>query len=63
MFHALGFFIKLWKRVRSVDGQFAFCEVSEHEREVLELTRLDSLWSICPTRAEALAVVRAGGSK
>ena len=60
---ALGFFIKLWKRVRSVDGQFAFCEVSDYEREVLELTRLDSLWSICATRDDALAAVRRGDAQ
>jgi len=51
---ALGFFIKLWKRVRSIEGNMVFCNVSAHEREVLKLTRLDNLWTICSTRNEAL---------
>ena len=50
---ALGFFLKLWKRVRSRDGYLAFCHVSPHEREILKLTRLDNVWTICPTRAVA----------
>jgi anti-anti-sigma factor len=55
---ALGFFLKLWKRVRSVDGKMAFCNVSSHEQEVLRLTRLDTLWPICTTRAQALDWLR-----
>ena len=51
---ALGFFLVLWKRVRDKDGQMAFCHVSSHEREILQLTKLDSLWPICATRQEAL---------
>jgi anti-anti-sigma factor len=56
---ALGFFIKLWKRVRNVDGKMAFCNVSDHEREVLKLTRLDSLWTICGSRDEAMHALEA----
>jgi anti-sigma B factor antagonist len=55
---ALGFFIKLWKKVRSLGGHMAFCNVSEHEMEILRLTKLDHLWSICPTREEALGAVK-----
>jgi len=54
---ALGFFVKMWKRVRNADGQMAFCNVSDHEREVLKLTRLDSLWAICSSRNEAITTV------
>ena len=54
---ALEFFVKLWKRVCSVGGKMAFCGVSEHELEVLQTTKLDSLWPICKTREEALAAV------
>ena len=54
---ALGFFLKLWKRVRARDGRLAFCHVSPHEHEILKLTRLDNVWTICATRAEALAAV------
>jgi anti-sigma B factor antagonist len=57
---ALGFFIKLWKRVRGMEGNMVFCNVSPHEREVLELTRLDHLWKICATREEALQFLQSG---
>jgi len=57
---ALGFFIRMWKRVSAHGGRMAFCNVSQHEREVLTVTRLDGLWPICATRSEALAAVRAG---
>ena len=55
---ALGFFVKLWKRVRERGGRMAFCGVSDHEREILRITRLDGLWPICPSREEALQAVR-----
>ena len=55
---ALGFFVKLWKRVRERGGRMAFCGVSDHEREILRITRLDGLWPICPSRQEALQAVR-----
>ncbi len=58
---ALGFFVRLWKRVSSHGGRLAFCNVSAHEREVLAVTRLDGLWPICASREEAVAAVRAGG--
>src|ERR1035438_6957299 len=32
---ALGFFLKLLKRVRKRNGRMAFCNVSEHEKEIL----------------------------
>jgi anti-anti-sigma factor len=54
---ALGFFVRLWKRVRSRNGRMAFCNVSEHEREILRVMRLDGLWPVCSSRDEALAAV------
>jgi anti-sigma B factor antagonist len=54
---ALGFFLRLWSRLRVQGGHMAFCNVSPVEREILQVTRLDTLWSICATREEALAVV------
>jgi anti-anti-sigma factor len=54
---ALGFFIKVWKRVRSRGGRMAFCNVSKLEREILQVTKLDGLWPVCASRAEALAAV------
>ena len=32
---ALGFFLKLWKRVTKLSGRMAFCNVSDHEKEIL----------------------------
>jgi anti-anti-sigma factor len=55
---ALGFFVKLWRRVSGRGGRMAFCNLSAHEREVLRVTRLDSLWPICGSREEALKVVQ-----
>jgi anti-anti-sigma factor len=55
---ALGFFLKLWKRVRERNGHLAFCNVSAHEQEILRVTNLDRLWPICSSRSDALAAVR-----
>jgi len=49
-----------WKCVSSHDGQFALCSVSEIGREILNISRFDTLWPIYPTRAEALRSLRAG---
>jgi anti-anti-sigma factor len=55
---ALGFFVKLWKRVRERSGRMAFCGVSDHEREILKVTRLDGLWPIWSSREEAVRAVQ-----
>jgi anti-anti-sigma factor len=55
---ALGFFVKLWKRVRSRSGRMAFCNLSDHESEILQITTLDHLWPICSSRSEALEAVK-----
>lgn len=55
---ALGFFLKLWKWVRSRNGHMAFCNVSDHEKEILQLTKLDHMWSICSSRREASEAVK-----
>ena len=55
---ALGFFVKLLKRVRERRGRMAFCNVSQHEKEILHVTNLDHLWPICSSRIEALKAVR-----
>ena len=61
--YALGFFVKLWKRIRKVDGSMAFCNVSAHEQEVLRVTRLDTLWPVCTSREQAVEQLRqTGGS-
>jgi len=54
---ALSFFVKLWKRVCEINGDMAFCNLSAHEQEILGVTKLDTLWSICETREEAVSRV------
>lgn len=56
---ALGVFLKLWTKVRSRNGRMAFCNVSAHEQEILQVTKLDHLWMICSSRSEALGAVKA----
>jgi anti-anti-sigma factor len=55
---ALGFFVKLWKRVRERGGRMAFCGVSAHEREILRATNLEGLWPLCSSRQEAIQAVQ-----
>jgi anti-anti-sigma factor len=55
---ALGFFLKLRKKIRDRDGQLAFCNVSDLEGELFRFTKLDHLWPICRSRREALAAVQ-----
>jgi anti-anti-sigma factor len=57
---ALGFFVKLWKRVKERKGRMAFCCLSDHEREILAVTKLDGVWPICSSREEAIKSVRGG---
>jgi anti-anti-sigma factor len=54
---ALAFFMKLWKTVKGRSGCMAFCNLSEHEQEILHVTKLDTLWTICASRAEAMKAV------
>jgi anti-anti-sigma factor len=54
---ALGLFVKLWKRIKKHGGHMAFCNLSPHEKEILEITHLDHFWSVYPTRNEALAAL------
>jgi anti-anti-sigma factor len=47
----------LWKRVRARGGKMALCRVSDTGREILHVTRFDTLWPICDDRNEALQAV------
>jgi stage II sporulation protein AA (anti-sigma F factor antagonist) len=55
---ALGFFLRIWKRVSLRGGRMAFCNVSEHEKEILQITHLDRLWPICTSRNAAMEAVK-----
>jgi anti-anti-sigma factor len=54
---ALGFFVNLLTKVRRLNGRLAFCNVSAHEKEILQVTQLDHLWPICSSRNQALVAV------
>jgi anti-anti-sigma factor len=56
----LGGVAMLWKKVSDHHGQLALCNVPQHGREVLRTTRLNKLWQICDTRADALKAVQSG---
>lgn len=54
---ALGLFTRFWKRTCQANGKMAFCNLNENEREVLSVTRMDSLWPIVDTLEDAKRVV------
>jgi anti-anti-sigma factor len=54
---ALGFFVRVWRRVSDRGGRMVVCNVSEHGKELLRITRLDCLWPRYASRAEALRAV------
>ena len=54
---ALALFVKLWKMVKGRNCCMVFCNLSECEHEVLHITKLDTLWTLCASRAEAMNVV------
>ena len=47
----------IWKRVRARGGKMAVCNVSDTGREILRVTRFDTLWPICSSQQEALEAV------
>ena len=54
---ALGFLVVLGRLVKGRHGQLALCNLSDHEREVLKVTRLDRSWPIYSSRQQALRAV------
>jgi anti-anti-sigma factor len=52
---ALNWFLRLDKKAHARNGQLIFVGLSSHEREILHVTKLDSRWTICPSRDEAFA--------
>lgn len=53
---ALNWFLRLDKKTHAKNGQLVLVGLSEHEREILHVTKLDSRWTVCKTRADALAL-------
>jgi anti-anti-sigma factor len=55
---ALGLFLKFWKRIIGKNGRMAFCNLSDHEKEILQVMKLDHFWPIYSSRSQALGAVR-----
>ncbi|MEX2558638.1 MAG: STAS domain-containing protein [Pirellulales bacterium] len=55
----LGLLLKLRKQMAGCQGRMVLCGISEHQRAVLRATRLDGMWPIFATRAEALEAISA----
>lgn len=55
----LGALIHLWRSMTEHKGRLALCNVSPAEQDVLNATRLDTVWEICPSRGAALTLLRA----
>lgn len=50
--------LNLWKPLMALDRKMALCSVSDIGQEILKVSRLDTLWPIYGSRAEAVAAVR-----
>ena len=55
---ALGFFIRLHKMIKDHGGRMVLCNMSAHETEILEVTKLSDYWTIQPTREAALKSIK-----
>lgn len=47
---------RVWKRIKERDGRFALCSLRPTCHEIMQMAKLDTLWDIYPSAAEALAV-------
>jgi len=54
---AFSFFIRLWKRVRNHRGRMVLCNLSDHGKQVLKISKLDQFWPVYPSREEAIVAV------
>ena len=52
--------IRFWKRLSQHGGQLALCGLSPECTQVIRTTRLDTLWPLYASRAEALRALGAG---
>lgn len=49
--------IRAWKRLQQRQGVMVLCGVQPFCYEILQITRLNSVWTIYPTRSEAVAAL------
>jgi hypothetical protein len=47
----------LWQKVRAGKGKMVLCNVSDVGREILHVSRFDTLWPICDSCEKALEAV------
>ncbi len=57
-----GIILKVWKSVSPRSGVLAFCNVNPDVAEILRQTRLDTLWTVYPTREAATAALQTRGA-
>ncbi len=50
----LGVLIRAWKRLRDRNGQMALCNVNNLCSEVLQASKLNSIWDVYGTREAAI---------
>jgi anti-anti-sigma factor len=48
----------LWRLMRRHGGKLAVCNLSDVGRQVLRLSRFDTVWPVCDSVAEAIEAVR-----
>ncbi len=60
---ALSVFVKAWKTISTRGGTMVFCNASQHERSILAITKLDTIWPVVATRDEGLAVIASHASR
>jgi anti-anti-sigma factor len=46
--------VRAWKRLKQRGGNLVLCELQPFCAEVLQTTRLDTLWEIYQTRSDAV---------
>ena len=49
---------RAWKRIQELHGAMAICCANVMCEEVLKIAKLNAIWAICPSREEAIQVVR-----
>jgi anti-anti-sigma regulatory factor len=54
--HMIELMVLVWRHLSPLQGTLALCQLSPAAREVLHIVNLDSLWPICDTLEQALAV-------
>ena len=53
----LNLLVRLWRVVRERGGRVALCNVSAHEKEIFNVTRLDEYWLAYASREQAVEAV------